>query len=320
MLLSTRLLSFLVVVVTIQSAARADDNVASTKMVQPRIASEWWQVAGNPDLGEYTSDKQEPVDFAIWQAADGTWQLWSCIRNTKCGGETRLFHRWEGKSLESPNWTPMGIAMEADTSLGESKGGLQAPFVLKEGDTYFMFYGDLHRICLASSKDGKTFSRVLNSRGQPDLFSGPYEWIRDPMVMKWNGLYFCYYMGYQGNAKHPSAIFCRSSDDLKYWSEPVMVAAGGVAAKASDYNTECPFVVQLDGLFWLFSNQLYGKNGLNTQYASRNLLSWGINDDRYRTGTLPVAAPELIQHEEEWYIASCNLKLDGIRLARLAWK
>ena len=39
------------------------------------------------------------MDFAVWQAKDGTWQLWSCIRQTKCGGKTRLFYRWEGKAL-----------------------------------------------------------------------------------------------------------------------------------------------------------------------------------------------------------------------------
>ena len=58
----------------------------------PRIDGEWWQVAGDPDLGKYTNPKQQPVDFAVWQAADGTWQLWSCIRGTNCGGKTRLFH------------------------------------------------------------------------------------------------------------------------------------------------------------------------------------------------------------------------------------
>src|SRR3990170_4332465 len=103
MLLSTRFLLFVVVVVAAQSAARADDNGASTKKIlQPRIASEWWQVAGNPDLGKYTSDDQEPVDFAIWQAADGTWQLWSCIRNTTAGGKdgkTRFFYSWEGDTM-----------------------------------------------------------------------------------------------------------------------------------------------------------------------------------------------------------------------------
>ena len=62
--------------------------------MRPRIISDWWQVAGNPDLGAYGRPGQQPVDFAVWQAADGTWQLWSCIRHTACGGQTRLFYRW----------------------------------------------------------------------------------------------------------------------------------------------------------------------------------------------------------------------------------
>ena len=37
----------------------------------PQIEGEWWSVADNPDLGDYTSEKQQPVDFGIWQAADG---------------------------------------------------------------------------------------------------------------------------------------------------------------------------------------------------------------------------------------------------------
>jgi hypothetical protein len=41
----------------------------------PRIDGDWWQVASNPDLGVLNSDEQEPVDFGVWPAADGTWQL-----------------------------------------------------------------------------------------------------------------------------------------------------------------------------------------------------------------------------------------------------
>jgi hypothetical protein len=76
----------------------------------PRLDGTPWTIAGDPDLGEFTSPKQQPVDFAVWPAADGTWQLWSCIRATKFGGTGRLFHRWEGKQLTGPNWKPMGIA------------------------------------------------------------------------------------------------------------------------------------------------------------------------------------------------------------------
>ncbi|HEY1948026.1 MAG TPA: hypothetical protein VGG97_13520 [Bryobacteraceae bacterium] len=48
-------------------------------------------------------------------------------------GKTRLFYRWQGKNLADKDWILMGIAMLADSNLGETEGGLQAaPFVLKE--------------------------------------------------------------------------------------------------------------------------------------------------------------------------------------------
>src|SRR5262245_24200491 len=118
------------------SSARATDAPQ-----KPRIVGDWWQIAGDPDLGEVTSAKQQPVDFAVWQAADGTWQLWSCIRGTKERGHTRLFYHWEGKQLTDRNWKPMGIAMRADPKTGELEGGLQAPFVFRDGQRFVMFYG-----------------------------------------------------------------------------------------------------------------------------------------------------------------------------------
>jgi hypothetical protein len=296
--------------------------MASLPAAIPQIDAEWWPVAGNPDLGPITSNRQQPVDFAVWQAADGTWQLWSCIRHTLCGGQTRLFYRWEGKRLTDSDWQPKGIAMQADPAVGETVGGLQAPHVFREGGKYYMVYGDWQRICLATSTDGKTFTRVLNSRGQPDLFSGPYDNSRDPMMLKWGDLFYCYYMGHKKGAEHQSAIFCRTSENLKDWSEPIMVSAGGVAAQHTNWfggDAECPFVVLKDGVFHLFRNQLYGRNHLNTHYVSPNPLNFGVGHDRYRVGTLPVAAPEIIQHDGKWFIAALNPGLDGIRIASLKW-
>src|SRR5689334_9093894 len=65
----------------------------------PVLTGKPWPIAGDPDLGALTDPRQQPVDFAIWRAADGAWQLWSCIRGTKCGGKTRLFYRWEARQL-----------------------------------------------------------------------------------------------------------------------------------------------------------------------------------------------------------------------------
>ena len=82
--------------------------------MQPRVVGDWWQIAGNPDLGELTTTDQQPVDFAVWPAADGTWELWSCIRKTKERGHTRLFHRWASITLSVSNWSPRGVAMRGE--------------------------------------------------------------------------------------------------------------------------------------------------------------------------------------------------------------
>src|SRR4051794_17088150 len=106
----------LVVLLAVTFAAAADVTKAITV---PFIEGDWWQVAGEPDLGKFTDPDQQPVDFSVWQAGDGNWQLWSCIRHTKCGGNTRLFYGWESAAIARPNWKPMGIKMQADTSIGE---------------------------------------------------------------------------------------------------------------------------------------------------------------------------------------------------------
>ncbi len=292
-----------------------------TQIQIPTIDGEWWQVAGDPDLGDYTSPGQQPVDFAVWQAADGTWQLWSCIRHTNCGGKTRLFHRWEGESLFDTDWKPMGIAMEADTTLGENKGHLQAPHVIKKDNLFYMLYGDGDNICLAISKDGKDFKRVINDEGTAALFTGPFWNTRDAMTLKHDDLYYCYYTGHQDSMPN-AAIFCRTSADLYNWSESVMVSAGGSPEHKDRWfggDAECPFVVEKDGYFYLFRNQMYGEENLNTQYCSPNLMDFGVNDDQFMIGELAVAAPEIIFYEDEYYMAALLPSLKGIRIAKLKW-
>ena len=167
---------------------------AAEPVLVPQIQGEWWQVAGDPDLGKLTTPKQQPVDFAIWQAADGAWQLWSCIRGTACRGRTRLFYRWQGARLSDRDWAPMGIAMQAYPGFGETPGGLQAPFVLKVSREYFMFYGDWENICLAKGVDGKTFARQLGEAGKSGMFSeGAGNNTRDPMVLRVGNRYHIYY-------------------------------------------------------------------------------------------------------------------------------
>lgn len=284
----------------------------------PSIEGDWWQVAGDPDLGALTSEEQQPVDFAIWQAADGTWQLWSCIRGTRCGGKTRLLYRWQGQRLTDTDWTPMGIALQADPGFGETPGGLQAPHVVRLGRTYHLLYGDWERICRAAGVDGKTFARQLTSEGCSGLFGeGPEANARDPMLLPVEGRYYCYYTAHPGQK---GAVYCRTSRDLRRWSRSRIVAAGG-SAGSGPWSAECPHVVRLarSGDYYLFRTQRYGEDAQTSVYRSSDPLDFGLDDDRHLVCRLPIAAPEVIEHEGEHYIASLLPSLKGIRVARLRW-
>ena len=239
---------------------------------KPVVDGNWWNITSQPELGTYAGDHQEPVDFAVWKAKDGTWQLWSCVRGTKIGGNTRLFYKWEGKRLTDTAWEAKGIAMTADEKKGETAGGLQAPFVFRDGHTFHMFYGDWNNICHAKSLDGKSFRRVLNEQGKSAMFAGPLYNSRDPMVLKIGKKYYCYYCGHHqkddGTGKAQAAVFCRLSSDLRKWSDPVKVSSGGSPLHQTNWfggDTECPFVVKTDSFYVLFRNQRYGED--NPQHA-----------------------------------------------------
>jgi hypothetical protein len=286
----------------------------------PRIVGDWWQVAGDPDLGDLTTEKQQPVDFAIWQAGDGTWQLWSCIRHTKEAGKTRLFHRWEGATLETPHWRPRGVAMRAEPKFGENPGGLQAPYVFRAEDRLVMFYGDWANICSQDSGDGKTFTRRLDAGGKTALFGGDFDRnTRDPMVLRTASRWICYYTAHP---ERRGAVFARTATDLRQWGPEMVVAPGGTGSSAPAYAAECPFVVEArPGEFFLFSTQRYGRNAQTTVYYSTDPLNFrGEHGLGRMLGTLPIAAPEIIRHDGRWYVAALRPDLKGIQVARMAWE
>lgn len=306
-------LGFLFLAVGISGSIFGQDQV-----LVPKIDGDFWQIAGNPDLGKYTTPKQEPVDFGIWQASDGTWQLWSCIRYTAVGGKTRLLYRWQANKLTDHDWNPMGIAMIADPNFGETEGGLQAPSVLKEGSKYYMFYGDWEHIAMAKGEDGKTFARQLTPEGKSGIFGeGPGNNTRDPEVIKIRGLYYIYYTAFPN---HHGCDFARTSKDLLHWSQPVKVAYGGSQGNGGG-SAECPFVYyhKESGYYYLLRNQRYGEKAQFSVYRSKDPLDFGRDNDRYLVETMPYAAPEIVDYEGQTYLAVLLPNLQGIQIAKLKW-
>jgi hypothetical protein len=293
--------------------------INAAEIRQPKFLGEWWTVAGDPDLGALTTTNQQPVDFAIWQAADSTWQLWSCIRGTKEPGNTRLFYRWEVAHVTEANWKPMGIAMHASTTYGEKPGGLQAPFVFRKGAEFIMFYGGWEDICSATSSDGKKFERNLNVDGKVTLFGEGHDAnSRDPMVIRVGDLWHCYYTAHPGRK---GADYCRTSRDLKTWSDAKIVARGGEAG-AGPYSAECPFALELSqGDFYLFRTQRYGKDAVSRLYHSTDPMDFGIdNDTGHLVGSVPVAAPEILRVGDKWYMAALLPTLKGIQIREFTWE
>lgn len=274
-----------------------------------------WPIAESPDLGQYNADTQQVVDFAVWQARDGSYQLWSCIRNTKAPGETRLFHGWEGRTFDERNWRPLGIVQMTSADAGELEGHIQAPYVVAHDSIFWMFYSSGGHIYLQTSTDGKRFSRRPLSATQPWLFgAGIDARDRDPMIMRANNRWYMYYTG---APNQEGVVYARTSSDLVRWSEPTVVAGGG-SSGTGRLSAECPQVVARNGAYYLFRTQRYGAEAQTTVYRSTDALMFGINQDhKYLVTRLPIAAPEILQVGGREYIAYLESSLKGIRVAPL---
>ncbi|MBT5219228.1 MAG: hypothetical protein HOM16_07060 [Woeseia sp.] len=282
----------------------------------PQIVGDWWTIATSPDIGDYGSAHQQPMDFGLWRARDGRWQLGACIRRTACGGEGRLLWRWESESLLREDWPSAGLLLESDVNSGETLGGLQAPYVIAADGQYQMFYGDWVSICRASSLDGKQFSRHLQADGKSALFNeGQSANTRDPMVFVHGGSYFAYYTGVVHGV---GAIYCRTSRNLHDWSPATIVSRGGAGGcGASD--AECAFVTQAPGCdsFYLFR---WHSDGNTSVYCSDDLYDFGIDHDDKKIASLPVEVARIIESEDGMFISSLMEDYTGIRLARFEWQ
>ena len=293
----------------------------------PVIAGDWWHIGNNPDLGELDGgERQEVVDHAIFQSADGAWHLWACIRGTRIG---RLLYHWEGASLEERRWKPQGVAMRVDRAYGESiddrygQEWIQAPHVIERDGVYYMFYGGHNtesgecQICLATSEDGRTFQRRRNEKGQSRVFVGPGE-ARDPMVIEIDGLYHCYYTGHDTGSPSPCKIYCRVSDDLLHWSDWVAVNWGGSGGWGR-WSAECPFVVSRQGYLYLFRTSRYQPPAEVHVYRSQDPHDFGKGNDEKKVATLRAAATEIVEVGEEYFISTVEDLRGGVQLGRLRW-
>jgi hypothetical protein len=291
------------------------------KLLVPAITGDWWQIAGNPSLGKYQTDEQEPTAFGLWQAADGTWQLWGCIRKTAAGGHGRLFHRWQAEAITDTAWTQMGVSMVANPEVGETLGGLQTPHATKIGDAYLLVYGNWESICLACGNDGKAFVRQLNAGGNSDLFNeGLGNQTRDAMITLIEDRYHIYYTA---NPDKKGAVYCRTSKDLVTWTETRIVSSGGRAGEKWT-DAEVPYVLyQAESeayfLFRTHSPPTGEGDFLTSVYRSNDPCDFGVGHDEKFVTTINAEASWIVEQDGQYYLAAVMPGLQGYRVACLSF-
>jgi hypothetical protein len=317
------------------------------KALRPTLGADRWLIGKSPDLGPLAGAEggdrpQQCVDHHIFQSHDGTWHLWGCIRNTAIG---RLLYHWSSPVLERDDWARTGEVLRADRAFGESleqegaEEWLQSPFFVKAAAEILMFYGghstgcevsehDPQRggdradcqICLMRSTDGLVWRRHDNGAHRSRVFVGPGE-ARDPCVVRTDDHWTIYYAGFDVAAgeDHPG-IYARRSTDLVEWSEPRLVHRDlSPQFGPGRWDTECPFVAYRDGYYYLFRTQDYATARTHV-FRSRDPFDFGIGDASAKyVGRLAVAAPEIIVHDGNELVSSCDRMTEGITLTRLVW-
>jgi hypothetical protein len=355
------------------------DEAAKKEKLMPVIASDWWLIGAPPkdlsppppdELERLVADRQrlsgregkayddygqimakqltsiEPVDHHIFQASDGYWHLWGCVRNTSFG---RVLYHWRAKKLEESPWEETGEFIRSDTNAGESINGwygqewIQSPYIIQEKGKYYMFYGGLStgkdkagnvvlgnpphvgmrkaesQMCLMTSVDGLKWERYKNDVGFSRVFVGPGT-VRDASLIKIKNLWYLYYTGDEQNHLI-GGIFVRTSKDLIHWSDYKLVHHDA-SFGATTWQHECPHVLYRSGYYYLMVTENY-KSAKTHVYRSEDPMNFGITTEesqRMYAGPIGCAAPEVYQVDGKEYVSSNHNPSLGTQMARLEWK
>lgn len=233
-------------------------------------------------------------------------------------------------------WISHEPALVADPSIPWESAHIFAPFVIEKGGKFYMLYsGDTQTkaqsIGLAVSDDLWTWTRCeFNPVFRPSrswAFWDPKEGCsgRDPHVIYHPD--YGYIMYFVADMKHnpkQSAIGCAFSDNLVTWQDggPVLVKNHS-NLEAIACKTESPFVLERDGLWYLFY-----RHGNGTKFSiSDSPVDWTGRDTFYFG---PCHAAEILTRGGQWYVTHCgraphdiehkNHRSRGLYIAPMHWE
>ncbi len=112
-----------------------------------------------------------------------------------------------------------------------------------------------------------------------------------------------------------SYVKLKTSTDMRNWGNPKIVCQAGKDS-AGPVAFESPYVVNLDGYFYLF--RASSTTFRTYVYRSKDPSFFAKGDDSNLIAEFEVKAPEVFEHQDQWYISDLA-DFQGIKLARLEW-
>jgi hypothetical protein len=173
-------------------------------------------------------------------------------------------------------------------------------------------YASWGQLCRADSKNMFDWERHAFN----PLFSDPGH-ARDSYIIKYDDQYYFYYTRTYSEIDLRSCVAVRTSPDLKHWSGPKIVH---IQPYEVDWggDAESPFVVEKNGLFYLFICRAMTEYNQTHVYWSEDPMNYPIENF---VCELPTHASEIIKvSENQWFISNTGWDKKGLFIAELKWE
>ncbi len=280
----------------------------------PYIAGDW-EILFKPQAnGNYVND------HSIIMGADGNWHLFGITSFEGKPSCERYFVHGVGESLDKP-FKEVGRSIDT--------GRLAwAPCVIEKDENYYMFYGPSPTSLAVSFDMYEWFGTKVSLNNEPLMAAH-----RDHFVLQISDNEYLMYVTGIHNKK--GAVSCFSSSDLQNWNfEGFALTSGDDAPlKVAWGAMESPYVVKMDGLFYLFvtytdcSDKTYNNTLV---FCSDNPKSFGEYNGE-NGGVQPITvlqahAPEILKSGDKYYITTCGWlnkptqHQGAVSIAELKWK
>src|SRR5690606_5577768 len=262
---------------------------AQESVILPVIQDDWRTIV--------TLDRDDVLAPALWQAADGSWQLRATVGDP--ANPTHL--AWESPSPDATIWTPVSTP-------GPIAPGAQRPRVRRLGETFALVASDGSAIHTATSADGRTFAPLAS----PAFDEGPFAKAGDPSIVRLGDIWYLYHTVVAGSR---SALQVRISRDLAIWSPPTIISYGGPPNTGPDWISN-PIVVEvLPGEYVCLTS---GPE-VTRAFYSTDPLYFAIDNGGGLVTELPLVAPDIAATDGGTFIVAPTPGRDGIRIAPLQW-